>query len=246
MAAGGGGSWKVAYADFVTAMMALFMVLWITNQDESVKGAVQEYFKNPWKAALKDSVGIIPVKDADVMTSRKANFEGASAVQLDALRRINEDWLRAFVQNPEYRENKSLYTELTEDGLYISFLDHPTQPIFKENSDEFTKYGELVFDTVAWEIARYPSTEIELEGHTGKSFRAVDKNFGSWEVSTARANTARKRLLNNGVKESQIKGIGGFAATKPLRNKKAEDAMQSRVTVLIRAKTDLNVIAATP
>jgi chemotaxis protein MotB len=69
MAAGGGGSWKVAYADFVTAMMALFMVLWILNQDEKVKGAVQQYFDNPWKAALSDSTGIIPVKNADVTTS---------------------------------------------------------------------------------------------------------------------------------------------------------------------------------
>src|SRR5689334_15695749 len=112
MAAGGGGSWKVAYADFVTAMMALFMVLWILNQDQEVKGSVEEYFKNPWKSPLSDSTGIIPIENADVTTSRKSNFENPSAVPLESVRRINEDLIKAFIQNPEYREHKSLNIEL--------------------------------------------------------------------------------------------------------------------------------------
>ena len=81
---------KVAYADFVTAMMALFLVLWITNQSEKVKGAVESYFKNPWKSPLKDSTGIIPVKNADVVQSSKSHNESPSVVQLNFVKRIND------------------------------------------------------------------------------------------------------------------------------------------------------------
>ena len=234
MAAGGGGSWKVAYADFVTAMMALFMVLWITNQDESVKGAVQEYFDNPWTAAAKDSTGIIPVRDADVVKSRKANFENPSVVPLHVIRRINEDLIKAFVQNPEYRDHKSLHIEQTSEGLKINFLDSPSQPIFEKDSPEFTEYGKFVFDTVAWEVARYPSTEIELEGHTEKNYKGPRADYGAWEISSERANVARKRLLSNGVRDTQIQKLSGHADTKPLRTRPPDDVGQRRVTILLR------------
>lgn len=236
MAAGGGGSWKVAYADFVTAMMALFMVLWILNQDQEVKGSVEEYFKNPWKAALSDSTGIIPIKNADVVASRKANFEAPSAVELNTVRRINDDLIKTFIQNPEYREHRSLEIETTSDGLLINFLDRPNQPIFLTgtNSAKFTAYGTWVFNTVAWEIARYPTTIIELEGHTTKNFKAVRDDYTGWDVSSDRANLARKRLLENGVKEPQIAKVAGLSDRKPLKDRKGDDPTNNRVTIMIR------------
>jgi chemotaxis protein MotB len=119
-------------------------------------------------------------------------------ISLDTVRRVNEDLIKTFVQNPEYREHRSLHIELTPEGLLINFLDDPSQPIFKADSAEFTEYGAWVFNTVAWEVARYPTTEIELEGHTEKGFKQIRKDYGSWEVSVDRAGTARRRLLDNG------------------------------------------------
>ena len=236
MAAGGGGSWKVAFADFMTALMALFLVLWILNQSETVKGSVEEFFKNPWTAALSDSTGIIPVRNADVTTSQKSNFEAPSAVQLEAARRINEDLLKTFVQNKEYREHRSLFIELTSEGLLINFLDSPSHPVFQvdKSSIQFTEYGRWVFDTVAWEIARYPGTAIEMEGHTEKGFKGQQSDYGSWEVSMDEAKLARRRLLEMGVTEIQIAKISSFGGTKPLKDRNSEDRSNRRVTILIR------------
>jgi chemotaxis protein MotB len=240
MAAGGGGSWKVAYADFVTAMMALFMVLWIMNQDQEVRGIVEEYFKNPWKSALSDSTGIIPIKNADVVTSRKSNFENPSAVPLFTVRRVNEDLIKTFIQSTEYREHRSLHIDLTPEGLLINFLDRPDRPVFEKDSADFTDYGKFVFNTVAWEISRYPKQEIELEGHTEKDFKSSRPNYGSWDISTDRANSARRRLLENGVLESQVRKVAGYGGTKPLRNYKPQDSVNRRVTILIRGSSDPN------
>ena len=237
MAAGGGGSWKVAYADFITAMMALFLVLWIMGQDQEVQGSVEEFFKNPWKAALSDSTGIIPVKNADVTTSQRSNFEAPSAIQLEAARRINEDLLKTFIQSKEYREHRSLQIEMTPEGLLINFLDNPSHPLFtiETNSVKFTEYGRWVFDTVSWEVARYPSTAIELEGHTEKGFKAISTDYTGWEVSLDEASIARRRLLENGVNPAQIVKVSGFAGTKPLREKKDDDRSNRRVSIMIRA-----------
>ncbi len=236
MAAGGGGSWKVAYADFITAMMALFLVLWIMGQDQEVKGTIEQYFKNPWKAALSDSTGIIPIKNADVVTSQKANFENPSAVQLETVRRLNEDLVKVFYQSPDYRDNKSLQIDLTPEGLLINFLDNGAKPIFEKDSAEFTDYGKWVFTTVAWEIARYDTTDIELEGHTEKGFKPIRDHYGSWEMSSDRANSARRSLVDNGVSESQIRKVAGFGGTKALKGHKPEEAANRRVTIMIRAE----------
>jgi chemotaxis protein MotB len=236
MAAGGGGSWKVAYADFVTAMMALFIVLWVLNQNQQVKGLVEEYFKNPWKATLSDSTGIIPIKNADVTTSRKANFEAPSAVELNAVRRVNEDLTRTFLQQPEFRDSRSLEIELTPEGLLINFLDRPNEPIFKQGTAEFTDWGRKVMGTVAWLISRYDTTEVELEGHTEKGFKPVRENYGSWEISVDRGNAARRKLIEHGVKESQVVKVAGYGGTKPLKGneRKPDDPSNSRVSIMLR------------
>lgn len=240
MAAGGGGSWKVAYADFVTAMMALFLVLWILNQDQEVRGAVEEYFKNPWSAALSDSTGIIPVRNADVVSSRKSNFENPSAIPLFTVRRVNEDLIKTFVMSKEYMEHRSLHIEATPDGLLINFLDRPDRPVFNKDSAEFTDYGKFVFTTVAWEIARYPSQMIELEGHTEKNFKSLRPNYGSWDTSTERANAARRLLLENGVRESQVIKVAGYGGTRPLKNVNPDDAVNRRVTIVVRGSFEPN------
>jgi chemotaxis protein MotB len=239
MAAGGGGSWKVAFADFMTAMMALFLVMWIMASDEKIKGSIEMFFKNPWKAALSDSTGIIPIPDADVVKSSKANFDNPSIVPLEVVKRPNEDLVKVFFQSPEYRENKSLNIELTPEGILINFLDDPSKPIFEKNSAEFTDYGKWVFKTVAWEIARYATTDIELEGHTERGFKQVRENYGAWDVSTDRANMARRRLVEQGVREKQIKKVAGYADTKALKYRKPDEPANSRVTILIRAEQNL-------
>src|SRR5579871_5562107 len=114
-----GGAWKVAYADFVTAMMALFMVLWLTSQDQKIKEAVQRSFRNPFSSVTKESAGIIPNKEMQAIKSSSGNFDSASAVELNMLRRLNQDLLKT-LQNAENEEENPVKLELTPDGLYIN------------------------------------------------------------------------------------------------------------------------------
>ena len=108
MAGGGGGAWKVAYADFVTAMMALFLVLWIINQDEEIKGDVSAHFKTRFKSITMQSVGIIPIENADLIEAKRAHFDNQSAIPLDHVRRFNQDLVKAFIQNANYIDMKTL------------------------------------------------------------------------------------------------------------------------------------------
>src|ERR1700685_1765907 len=107
-----GGAWKVAYADFVTAMMALFMVLWPTSQDQRIKEAVERAFRNPFSSVTKDSVGIIPSKETQAVKSSSGNFDSASAVELSMLRRLNQDVLKSFESDSENQEDNPVKLDL--------------------------------------------------------------------------------------------------------------------------------------
>src|SRR5947208_6074822 len=91
-----GGAWKVAYADFVTAMMALFLVLWLTSQDTKIKEAVERAFRHPFASVTKESVGIIPNKDSQAVKDSQGSFDSASTVELNMLRSLNQDLLKSF------------------------------------------------------------------------------------------------------------------------------------------------------
>src|SRR5271165_6249039 len=99
-----GGAWKVAYADFVTAMMALFIVLWLTSQDQRIKDAVERAFRNPFSSVTKESVGIIPNKDTQAVKTESGNYDSAAAVELIMLRRMNQDFLKSLEQDFQDKE----------------------------------------------------------------------------------------------------------------------------------------------
>ncbi len=237
MAHKGGGSWKVAYADFVTAMMALFLVLWITAQDAKVKEAVERAFRNPFSSVTKDSVGILPSKETQAVKSQTGNFDSASAVELTMLRRLNQDLMKTLQSNPEDQEN-NVRLDLTPEGLRINVFDSGHKAIFEPDSEQFTDYGKWIFSTLAWEISRYASFNIELEGHTERGRPPVRENYGNWELSSGRANAARRALLEHGVRGGQIRKVAGFADTMPMAEAEPEDAANRRVTVMLRIRAN--------
>ncbi|HYG35198.1 MAG TPA: flagellar motor protein MotB, partial [Clostridia bacterium] len=188
-----GGAWKVAYADFVTAMMALFLVLWLASQDVKIKEAVARSFKNPFASLTKESTGIIPNKDTQAMRSSEGNFESAAAVELNMLRKLSEDLLKTLTTNPEEPDETPAKLELTPEGLRISIFDRAKRPVFEPDTAQFTPYGNWVFSTLAWQVARYTNAfQVELEGHTEKGHKPPRPEYGNWEISADRANTARR------------------------------------------------------
>lgn len=231
-----GGAWKVAYADFVTAMMALFMVLWLTSQDQRIKEAVERAFRNPFSSVTKDSVGIIPSKETQAVRSSSGNFDSASAVELTMLRRINQDLMKSLESDSGNSEESPIRLDLTPDGLSINVFDRSHKPIFEKQSTKFTPYGEWVFSTLAWEIARYPNLNIELEGHTETGNTPVSEDYGDWEISADRANAVRRKLIEHGVVGKQVRKVAGYGSTKPMPDEDPTNEINRRVTVLLDVK----------
>jgi len=232
-----GGSWKVAYADFVTAMMALFLCLWLTAQDTKIKDAVERAFRNPFSAVNKESTGIIPNPEKDATTQKNdvgGKFKTANAIEMEMLRHITED-LSKMLAEMEDAQN-SVLLELTPDGLRINVFDRSQKPIFEAGSDVFTTYGSWVFSTLAWEISRYQTFRIELEGHTELNNETGRETHSKWELSSDRANAARRKLLQNGVATQQIFKVSGFADTQPMAHTAPTAEVNRRVTVLLKVQ----------
>jgi len=233
-----GGAWKVAYADFITAMMALFLVLWLTSQDEKIKEAVERSFKNPFMSITKDSTGVIPNKDSQAMKSEKGNFDSASAVELNMLRKMASDLMNTLSSNPEIPEENPVSIELTPEGMRINVFDRAKKAIFEADTAQFTQYGQWVFSTLAWEISRFAETfTLELEGHTENGQKAARDDYGKWELTADRANIARRKLLEHGVRESQIRKVAGFGDTLPMEGVDIANESNRRVTVLLKVKS---------
>lgn len=229
-----GGSWKVAYADFVTAMMALFMVLWLSSQDQKIKEAIARSFSNPFNTLTKQSTGIIPNKEIQAVKSSQGNFDSASAVELNMLRRLNEDLLASLQKHPDLEHDETVRLEMNNEGLRINIFDRNRKPVFDRDSPRFTEYGRWVFSTLAWQVARYPSFRVELEGHTERGFKPVREDYGAWELTTERANTARRSLLEHGVKAAQIRKVSGFGDTQPMPRYEPEYEINRRVSLMLR------------
>jgi chemotaxis protein MotB len=232
-----GGAWKVAYADFVTAMMALFMVLWLTSQDQRIKEAVERAFRNPFSSITKESVGIIPSKEMQAVKSSSGNFDSASAVELSMLRRLNQDLLKSLQTDPDSQDEGSVKLDLTPEGLCINVFDRAHKPIFESQSTKFTPYGDWVFSTLAWEISRYTSFAIELEGHTESGNPPLREDYGDWEISSDCANAVRRKLVEHGVASQQIKKVAGFGNTIPMPNQEPGAQINRRVTVLLNVRS---------
>ena len=232
-----GGAWKVAYADFVTAMMALFMVLWLTSQDQRIKEAVQRAFRNPFSSVTKESAGVIPTKDTQAVKNSNGNFDSASAVELTMLRRLNQDLMKSLDAADNDAQESSVKLEMTQDGLSINVFDRSHKPIFEPQSIKFTPYGDWVFSTLAWEISRYGNVMVELEGHTEAGHPPIRADYGDWEISADRANAVRRKLLEHGVSVRQVRKVAGYGATKPMPNTDLAAEINRRVTVLLDVKS---------
>ncbi len=234
-----GGSWKVAYADFVTAMMALFLVLWLTSQDEKIKKAVERAFTQPFVSINKEVPHAIgPDDDMVAVRTSDGPETGASAIELDYLRRLNEDLIKSLEDQELDDEQPPVKLELIPDGLRISIFDRARKPIFASGSRDFTPYGKWVVQTVAWGVAQYTNFVVEVEGHTERGAKLPDDGYGEWELTADRANAARRLLVEQGVGAGQIQKIAGFGATLPYGDNQPDDRSNSRVEVFLRVGRD--------
>jgi chemotaxis protein MotB len=235
-----GGAWKVAYADFVTAMMALFLVLWLVSQDQKIKEAVSRTFQNPFSSLTKQSSGILPTETDKSARDSRGTYDATSNIELSILRQMSQDILKSLQANPELPDETPLRMDLLSDGIRLSMYDRNRKPLFKVGSPQLTDYGEWIFSTLAWQITRFTNHfTLELEGHTEAGFEPGKDGHDMWDLSTDRAHAARRVLMKHDVQTRQIRRVAGYADTVPLPDTDVSDERNRRVTLILRARDSI-------
>ena len=196
-----GGAWKVAYADFVTAMMALFIVLWLMNSSKQIQVAIGGYFKDPTGTSKK--VGSNQSGSGENFTLTKDNMPKLKEELQKAVRQItNFDKLKNQIE-----------MTITSEGLRIELLESSSGTFFDSGKQGLNDDGRELLVALAQELGKLPN-HISIEGHTDAKPYASGSDYSNWELSADRANTARRLMQASGVRPDQISQVRGYADQK--------------------------------
>jgi chemotaxis protein MotB len=214
-----GGAWKVAYADFVTAMMALFIVLWLMNSSKQVQEAVGGYFKDP--SGNSKQVGTDARGSGDNFTLTKEDMTKLKEQLQKTVRRVTDfDKLKNQIE-----------MTVTAEGLRIELLESASGTFFESGSPRPNDDCKQLLSLLAQELGKLPN-KISVEGHTDSKPYAGSATYGNWELSSDRANAARRLMQQNGVRDDQIAQVRGYADQR-LRTPKEPLAPSNRRISLI-------------
>ena len=231
-----GGAWKVAYADFVTAMMALFIVLWIVGQSSNVKQAISAYFKDPGVFEsgrggniLKGSQGSAPNPTSNI------------AVEIEKLKAEAKKLEEAIKGNSDLEKFKDkIEITVTKEGLRIELLENSSGLFFDVGSSKPKPDTVKLLKLVGKEIGQLDN-KVMIEGYTDAR-PYVNPDYTNWELSSDRANMARRILEQNGVRKNQISQVRGFADRNLKHPDKPFDFANRRVSILVA--TDIKEAAS--
>src|SRR6266853_647633 len=216
-----GGAWKVAYADFVTAMMALFIVLWLLNTSKAVQEAVGGYFKDPTGTAKQ--VG--------------SNLQGAGenfVLTKDNMPTLKDQLQRAIHEMNDFDKLKShIEMTITAEGLRIELMEGATGTFFDSGSPRLNADGQELLVKLAQELGQLPNT-LSIEGHTDSKPYTRSANFGNWELSSDRANAARRLMQASGIKANQVTQVRGFADQRLRKPDNPLDPSNRRVSLIVQ------------
>ncbi len=216
-----GGAWKVAYADFVTAMMALFIVLWLMNSSKQVQEAVGGYFKDP--TGKSKMVGTDMQGSGENLTLRKEDMP-----------RLKEELQKAIKKVANFDKlSKQIEMTVTAEGLRIELLETATGTFFELGSANPNGNGSELLSALAKEIGKLPN-RISIEGHTDAKPYDGGGVYSNWELSADRANAARRMMRVDGLREDQVAQIRGFA-DQNLRNRAdPTDPANRRISLIVQ------------
>lgn len=216
-----GGAWKVAYADFVTAMMALFIVLWLLNTNKPIREAIAGYFKDP--AGTADKIG-----------SNKAGVADAVAITKDDMPKLKDELEKAIRGVPDFEKIKDqIDMTLTPEGLRIELLETETGTFFDVGSPAPNSKGTELLSLLAQELGKLPN-HLSIEGHTDSKPYTGRREYGNWELSADRANAARRLMQASGLRSDQVTQVRGYADQMPRKKDEPLDASNRRISVIVQ------------
>jgi len=222
-----GGAWKVAYADFVTAMMALFIVLWLLNTSKQVQEAVGGYFRDPNGTSRKIGSNTLGAGENFLVTK-------------DDMPKLKDQLQRAIRQMNDFDKIKNqIEITVTSEGLRIELLESASGTFFKSGSPQLNADGRELLITLAIELGKLPN-KISIEGHTDSKPYATSGNYGNWELSADRANAARRLMQANGLGPGQVTQVRGFADQRLRKLDNPFDASNRRVSLIVQYVVENN------
>ena len=261
-----GGAWKIAYADFVTAMMAFFLLMWLLGSTSTgdLKG-LADFFQNPLKVSLSggsgagDATSILKgggkvltsssgqVKDGDVQSQRKTpNVRDARSDELRRefekrekamLNALKKDIEQLIEGNAALRQFKNqLLIEVTPEGLRIQILDEKNRPMFDTSSAELKPYSKVILREIGKALNAVPN-KVSFSGHTDAAqFAGGEKGFSNWELSANRANSARREMIAGGMDENKVLRVVGLSSTVLFDKNDPLSASNRRINIVVLNK----------
>jgi chemotaxis protein MotB len=255
-----GGAWKIAYADFVTAMMAFFLLMWLLGSTSKgdLKG-IADFFQTPLLVAMfggsgaGDATSVLQGGGQDLTQSHgqvkrgetpsdkrisekrmKAEFERMEKERLQALKAELEAMIES---NPTLQQFKNqLLLDITSEGLRIQIVDEKNRPMFDLASSELKPYTKQILREIGPMLNKVVN-RITLSGHTDATpYAGGDRGFGNWELSTNRANASRRELVSGGMDDAKVMRVTGFASTVLFDKEQPQNAINRRISIVVMNK----------
>ena len=216
-----GGAWKVAYADFVTAMMALFIVLWLMNASKQVQEAVGGYFKDPRGTAK-------------IVGTNKNGSDEFVALKKEDMSKLKDDLLRSIRHlDPQEKLKSQIEITVTPEGLRIELMETAKGTFFELGSAKPTPALRDLLKTLSHELGQLPNN-ISIEGHTDSMMYSTARTYDNWDLSSDRANEARRLMQAEGIRPEQISQVRGFADRRLRVADHPEDPSNRRISLIVQ------------
>jgi chemotaxis protein MotB len=256
-----GGAWKIAYADFVTAMMAFFLLMWLLGS--TAKGdlnGIAEYFKTPLKVAMQggsgsgDSSSVIKgggtdlsrkvgqVKKGEVEPKKKSyNLEAAKAelerAEAENLKQLKSRLDAQIDANPTLKQFKrQLLIDITDEGLRIQIVDEQNRPMFNLADAALQPYTKVILREIG-AVLNDVQNRVSLSGHTDATpYGNAGRGYSNWELSADRANASRRELIAGGMDEAKMLRVVGLASSVPFNQAEPHDPVNRRISIIVMNK----------
>jgi chemotaxis protein MotB len=252
-----GGAWKIAYADFVTAMMAFFLLMWLLGSTSKAKlEGIAGYFRTPLKVALTggsgsgDSSSIIKGGGADITRSvgqvkqgeeegKKTDASRAKKEQEEStrLKEVKDKLDKAVASNPKMQQfKKQLKIDITSEGLRIQIIDDKNRPMFDSGGAVMKSYTRDILREIGKTLNEVPN-RISLSGHTDAvAYAGGDAGYSNWELSADRANASRRELVMGGLEDGKVLRVVGLGSAIPFDKDDPNSPVNRRISIIVMNK----------
>jgi len=243
-----GGAWKVAYADFVTAMMAFFLVMWLSAQDSRIRTAIAGYFQEPGLLPHEQSNSIVSSGQGGIDNSgmplavpRKPSgmLEAEQRALITAAEHIKQHMMQ--IGSEQLRDQVEL--SVTSEGLRIELVDRSQSSFFDSGSSVLRPETERILSVIAKEVGQL-ANDVVIEGHTDSKQYVDGRKYDNWNLSADRANAARRVMVEQGLHQGQLKGVRGFADTDLRYRNNPLDPKNRRISIVVRSQIASEMDAA--